>query len=133
LKDNIVSGISLAVLGGLVSFVPKFLVCSNCVSMQMECSWTARMELYIGIFIIVLAILSIFLKPREIKLGVSFSLFLFGLFSVIIALASGFCSGECSTECTCSPISVFIMIVLGGLTALFSLLNFRSLYKERKF
>lgn len=133
LKDNMVSGISLAILGGLISVVPKFLVCSHCMSMQMKCYWTARMELYIGIFIIVLALLNIFLKPREIKLGVNLSLFLFGLLSMVATLLSGFCSANCSTECTCSSISVLIMAVLGGLTAVFSLMSFVSLYKDCKY
>jgi hypothetical protein len=128
LKNKIVSGIFLALLGGLIAIAPNLLISQHCLNMQMKCFCIAKMELGIGILIIVLALLFICFESRETKLGISLSLVLIGVFSALIAtVLIGFCNGTCSTDCSCNPATSLIIAILGTLVALISFMNFMTL------
>ena len=132
MKNKIVSGIFLALLGGLISIAPNFLISQHCLNMQMKCFYVAKIELGIGILIIVLALLFIYFKSRETKLGISLSLALIGVFSALIAtVLIGFCNGSCSTECSCNPATSLIIAILGTLVALISFVNFITLNNRK--
>lgn len=132
MKNKIVPGISLAILGAIISIAPNFLIGQQCINMKMKCFWAARTEVGIGILIIILALLLICFKSREAKLGISLSLALIGAFGALIAtVLIGFCNGSCSMKCTCSSASLLVMTLLGMLVVVISLVNFMLLKKNR--
>ena len=131
MTSKIVLGISLGVLGVLISTAPNFLVCQHCMKMAMKCAGSVKTEFGIGVIILILALFLLFFESREIRLGISISLTLIGLFSALVStVLSGFCNGSCGNpDCTCSPFTTLIMTILSIFVVLLALLN--SLFLSR--
>ena len=128
LKNKTISGIFLAILGGLISIAPFFLISQHCLDMGMKCFWAAKTELGIGALIILLALFFILFDSREIKMGISLSLTLVGILSALIPTALvGLCNGRCSVGCMCNSASSLIMAALSLLVILISFITFIQL------
>lgn len=107
-----------SILFGLcISVVPRLLVCDGCLSMGMRCAISVKVELVVGLFIIVLALLSFCLASHAVKLGVSIALLCFGIFSFLVStFLIGFCDGTCANAmCECNPFTTIIMAVISAL------------------
>ncbi len=131
MKNKTISGIALAILGALISITPRFLICPHCISMGMRCLGTAKTELGVGILIVLLALFFVYFKSREIRLGISLSLALIGIFSVLVpTMLIGVCNGSCGAECTCNAASSLITAILGVLVMFISFVNFMILNKK---
>lgn len=134
MKNKMASGISLALLGAIISFMPNFLMGHHCLqNLGTKCYFAAKTEFGIGILIILLAIFFIYFDSKEIKFGISFSLSLVGIFSALTpSLLIGFCSGSCSMQCTCNSATSLIMIILSILVTLISFVNCILLNRSRQ-
>jgi hypothetical protein len=133
LANRIVPGISLGVLGALISIAPNYLVCQHCMKMGMKCAGSVKIEFGIGIIVLILTLLLFFFVSREIRLGISISLTLIGIFSALVStVLSGFCNGSCgNADCTCSPFTTPIMTTLSILVVLVALFNSMFLSKTK--
>jgi hypothetical protein len=133
MKNKNVAGILLAVLGALISLLPTRLIDKHCVTEQLNCYWTGKTELGLGILIVILALLLITIESRETRMGISLSLALIGLFSALVtSVLIGFCGAGCGAKCTCSPAAPYIMTGLNALVVLISLLHLLQLRKSGK-
>lgn len=130
MKNKTLSGIVLAILGALISFMPKWLMDEHCINARMNCFWSGKAELGIGLLIVILALLLIYFESKEIRMGINLSLALIGIFSALItSVLIGFCGGSCGAKCTCSPAATYIMTGLGVLVTILSCLNLFQLNK----
>ncbi|MGC4018308.1 MAG: DUF4418 family protein [Muricomes sp.] len=129
MKDKTITGISLVVLGAMISFGPKFLMSGHCLEMKMKCFWTSKAEFYIGFFIMILALSFLYFEAKEMRMSICLSLALFGILSAIMVF-NGFCNGSCGSECSCSSVTSLVMIVLSVLVSLISAVNFMTFKKN---
>ncbi len=99
--NRMITGISTAILGALISIVPNFLffaLCPYCHSMAMKCSWAAKAEFGVGVLIVFLAILLTFVESGKIRMGISTGMGFVGILSLLIStVLIGFCDGEGSS------------------------------------
>ncbi len=110
---RMIAGISMAVLGALISVIPNFgylQVCRHCHDIEMM----AKVEFGFGVLIIFLSILLTFTESKDTRLVMSASLGLIGIFSALIAkVLIGFRDGNCSPDCSCSLCTVLCLMTLG--------------------
>ncbi len=134
MNSKTVSGISLILLGALISIVPNFLVYQHCMQMAAKCTYSAKTEFAIGILIIILAAMLLLFESREARLGISISLIFIGIFAALVpTMLIGFCDGKCGNPgCTCSSFTTLIMAALSILVALISVVNVICINNTKK-
>lgn len=95
MKRNIIVGILVSIFGLLVAIGPYtlFPVCEPGEKI-MKCFWTARMELGLGIVMLILGILLAVSRSEQFRLGISLSLLLNAILSLLVPTALiGVCGG----------------------------------------
>jgi hypothetical protein len=123
MRNRIVSGGAVVVLGLLAALGPQFLfrVCPVMGDMVMRCHWTAQAEIGVGALIAALGIaLMIFASPG-IRLGLSIGVFLSG---VLVLLLPHVLIGGCpSPFMECRKIAFPALTVIGILLLITAALN----------
>jgi hypothetical protein len=87
MKNRVISGGGVIVLGLLIALGPQFLfkVCPVVDDMYMRCHWSAQAEIGIGgILIVGLGIALIFFANPKIRLGLTIGIFLSGVLALLI-------------------------------------------------
>jgi hypothetical protein len=101
MKNRLLSGISVAVLGLLIALVPVYIfpTCSKLIetaaggTVPMKCFWTGRAEIGIGLLVLCGGVLLIVLKSPLARIGISLMTALTGILSFLIPnLLIGGCS-----------------------------------------
>ena len=150
MKNRLLSGIALLVLGTFVALAPVtlFPVCAveearrtaeqetvpasmaHGQKTVMKCFWTARAELGTGGLIALLGILLIVLKSPQTRIGISISAALNG---ILVLLLPTVLIGVCShAGMACRSGTLPALMVLGSFVIAAALLNALYLYKTGK-
>lgn len=96
-------------------------------SMVMKCHWTARIELGIGILIVILGILLVVLQSVQIRLGLSISLVLNGILALLVpSVLIGVCG---AVHMSCRSLTLPALTVLSSGDIIIALINTIYLYK----
>jgi len=120
MKKRIIEAIPAFVIGLFVAFGTKtiFPVCPVEEDKIMKCHWTSQAELGIGLLIVVLALLHLFFRSGETRLGLKIGVVLNGILGILIPTALiGVCSSN-MTECQCHALAQPALIILNSLLAL---------------
>lgn len=98
--------------------------------MIMNCHWTARVELGIGILIVLTGVLLILLRAARIRLGLSISLVLNGILALLIpTVLIGVCGG---VHMSCRSLTLPALTVISSGVIITALVNTIYLYKADK-
>ena len=115
MKNRIGFSIGYILLGALLSLIPAviFPVCES--EKKMSCYYTARAEIGVGIFIIILGIAYILFKSEELRAGISLSI---AVSSILIVLLPLKLTGLCKmSDMACRVKTYPALIVLSVLLA----------------
>ena len=122
MKNRIGFSIGYILLGALLSLIPTviFPVCES--EKKMSCYYTARAEIGVGIFIIILGIAYILFKSEELRAGISLSI---AVSSILIVLLPLKLTGLCKmSDMACRIGTLPALIVIAIIIAAVSLGNF---------
>ncbi len=122
MKNRIGFSIGYILLGALLSLIPAviFPVCES--EKKMSCYYTARAEIGVGIFIIILGIAYILFKSEELRAGISLSI---AVSSILIVLLPLKLTGLCKmSDMACRIGTLPALIVIAIIIAAVSLGNF---------
>jgi glucose uptake protein GlcU len=132
MKKRLVFGIPPLVIGLLIAIGPQtlFPVCEVMGEMVMHCHWTAQAELGIGLVIALLGLAGIIFSSKDLRLGLSISLFLNGLLALLVpSVLIGVCPGA---HMPCHILTLPALSVLSALLVVISVINGIVLFKDRK-
>ena len=122
MKNRIGFSIGYILLGALLSLIPSviFPVCES--EKKMSCYYTARAEIGVGFFIIILGIAYIVFKSEELRAGISLSI---AVSSILIVLLPLKLTGLCKmSDMACRIGTLPALIVIAIIIAAVSLGNF---------
>ena len=122
MKNRIGFSIGYILLGALLSLIPTviFPVCES--EKKMSCYYTARAEIGVAIFIIILGIAYILFKSEELRAGISLSI---AVSSILIVLLPLKLTGLCKmSDMACRIGTLPALIVIAIIIAAVSLGNF---------
>ena len=122
MKNRIGFSIGYILLGALLSLIPTviFPVCES--EKKMSCYYTARAEIGVGIFIIILGIAYILFKSEELRAGISLSIAVSSILIVVLPLKlTGLCK---MSDMACRMGTLPALIVIAIIIAAVSLGNF---------
>jgi hypothetical protein len=121
MKNRLVPGIAVAVLGLLIALVPAFIfpTCTTLVetaaggAMPMKCLWSGRAEIGVGLLILCGGALLIVFKAPLIRIGISIMTALAGFLGLLIpALLIGGC-GMATMTCRMTTFpALYVLTVL---------------------
>lgn len=131
MKSKYLSGIAFIILGLLLAFGPLtiFPVCKAGM-MVMPCQHTAKTELVLGIFVIVVGILLSIIKEVRFRLWLNIAGVLLGILAVLFPNAiTGVCS---KSNMACRMLTLPALTVISIILIIFSAANVLFLYKPEK-
>ncbi len=129
-KTNLIFAILLILLGTLTAIAP-FTFAHVCERGEkiMKCFWTARIELFLGIAIAVLAIIKLFSNNNLLQLGINAGIF---LNSIAVILVPTVLIGVCGmNKMHCVAVTKPTLIVFGILILTLTLIQSILLWKKR--
>ncbi|MDR1943890.1 MAG: DUF4418 family protein [Synergistaceae bacterium] len=132
MKNRIISGVSALILGLLISMGPRYLfkVCEPAPGSRfMNCHWTARAELGVGVMIAVLGLTLLVFKSGGTRLGVACAIFLSG--ALVLSFPHALIGGCAMEAMACRRTAFPALTVLGVLTVVGSALEIFYLYRGR--
>ena len=128
MKNRILFAAAFILLGLLVILAPTMLfpVCES--EMKMACFFTKKTEIGVGLVIAALGVIYVFLKNKDIRLGISIAQFLnAGLVLAFPAKLTGLCK---MSDMACRVKTYPALIVLSVLLALTAAVNIVFLIKS---
>ena len=128
MKNRILFAAAFILLGLLVILAPTVLfpVCES--EMKMACFFTKKTEIGVGLVIAALGVIYVFLKNKDIRLGISIAQFLnAGLVLAFPAKLTGLCK---MSDMACRVKTYPALIVLSVLLALTAAVNIVFLIKS---
>ena len=128
MKNRIIFAAAFILLGLLVILAPTVLfpVCES--EMKMACFFTKKTEIGVGLVIAALGVIYVFLKNKDIRLGISIAQFLnAGLVLAFPAKLTGLCK---MSDMACRVKTYPALIVLSVLLALTAAANIVFLIKS---
>jgi hypothetical protein len=116
MKNRIISGGAVIILGLLIALGPRFLfkVCPTTAGMIMKCHWSARAEIGVGALIAALGVaLAVFANPKT-RLGLIVGVFLSGVLALLVphVLVGGCPMPSMSCRKTAFPVITVVTILL---------------------
>lgn len=138
MKNRLISGIAVAVLGLLVALVPVciFPACAKVIetaaggTVPMKCFWSGQAEIGIGLLILCGGVLLAVFKSSHIRIGISIMTALTGILGILVpTLLIGGCEME---TMTCRMTTIPALVVFNVLTAAVCLINAVWLRKRSK-
>jgi hypothetical protein len=132
-KNRVISGAGAIAAGLLIALGPQFLfkLCEPTAGGRwMKCHWTGQAEIGVGLFIAVLGAGLLLFASREIRLGLSLSLFFAGILA--LSLPHALIGGCEMARMPCRVVTFPSLTVIGILTIVGSAVNSFYLYKGRK-
>ncbi|PYG88535.1 uncharacterized protein DUF4418 [Ruminiclostridium sufflavum DSM 19573] len=131
MKNRLSSGILFVVLGLLIGVGPRtiFSVCPVG-NMPMSCHWSAMAEIGAGMLIALTGALLLLIQNAQIRLGLSFTLFLSGVLALLLpTVLIGMCG---SVHMDCNKLTLPALVILSALVIVTSAVNIISLLLNEK-
>jgi len=129
IKNNIIFSLVILILGLLAAMAPyTFAKVCELGEKVMKCHWTARIELFLGISIVLLSIAKILLKEANIQLGLNLGIAINSIAVILVpTVLIGVC-GKATMHChsTTKP----FLLIAGSLLLLANIVQTVSLWKK---
>jgi hypothetical protein len=138
MKNRLLSGIAVAVLGLLIALVPVYIfpTCSKLIettaggTVPMKCFWSGRAEIGIGLLILCGGVLLAFFKSPFTRIGISLMTALAGVLGLLVP---NLLIGGCGMPTMACRMSTFpALIVLSLLTVAACAANALYLWRRNK-
>lgn len=119
MKNKIGISIINTIIGALLILVPTviFPVCTG--DMKMNCMYTEKVAIGIGVVIIILGVFSFFIS-RKVRIGVEIAIAVLGAFIVSVPTVL---IGVCNSDMTCNIATKPALIILGGVLLIVNVAN----------